>query len=597
METEYTRASSLALLSISEWCPGYTQGKIKGDELWFCSPIRDDRSPDSFSINITSGLWHDFSSEQSGNALQLFSLIRGMTEHEAVLFFAHGEETISADDPPARSGFTARWFYQNQLCAFWVYRYDLPDGKKTFSPWAKIGGEWKNKKPAAPESGFPLLSLGRIIANPEKTIVIVEGEKTADAIPREYVATTWAGGAQASDKVDLSPLKGRRVILWPDNDDPGREVMQKIKERLLSYGCILSIVNLDPAWPKGADAADFSPEEIKGRLEYATLIDPPRSIFPLTRYGDMGITCPQWIIKGVLEDKSLGLLFGSSGSGKSYLAIDMAACIATGKPFCNHAIKKEGPVIYIAGEGFSGISRRLRAWELKHGISLKDKPIFISHKACALGDPELMAHVEAEIEKIKDVSCIIIDTWARNMVGDENSTQDTGNAIRALDALRIKNNCTALIIHHSGQAEADRARGSSALRAALDVEYKVSLSADEIVTLQNTKMKDGDPPDPLMFCFDHIDLGVLDDDGAILFSAALEPVDVDEIVPKKGGRTNELDGIIIDFIQSNPDGVEKSVIINAVLDAGKKRDSGYKALNRLSKNNRIRIENGRFFNV
>jgi 5S rRNA maturation endonuclease (ribonuclease M5) len=596
MSLEYTRASSLALLEIASWCPGYTDGKMKGDELWMCSPVRNDRSPDSFSINIHSGFWHDFATKQEGNALQLFALIRGMTERDAVSFYSSddGETPVEADDPPAREGFTKRWHYQNQSCAFWIYRYDFPDGKKTFAPWSKIDGQWKNKKPAAPKDGFPLLNLGRIVSNQKIPIVMVEGEKAADSIPREYIATTWAGGAQSTDNIDFTPLKGRHVILWPDNDDPGREVMDKVKKILTAQNCIVDFVNLDSSWPNGFDAADLSEPDRIERLKNLTHIEAERSIFPISFYGEMELLRPSWIIKGILEDKSLGLLFGSSGSGKSYIAIDLAACIASGKPFCNHVIKKQGPVIYIAGEGFSGISRRLRAWELKHGISLKDSPIGVSHKACALGDPDLMVHVEREIQKIKErfggIACIIIDTWARNMVGDENSTQDTSAAIRAVDELRMKNDCTALIIHHSGQAESDRARGSSALRAALDVEYKVSIS-DEIVTLTNTKMKDGEPPDPLMFCFDHIDLGVEDEDGEIIFSAALEPLDVNDIVPKNA-KLGETQALIYDELYKKVDGMTKADIVHLVESTGKKRNAAYKAMTELSKKGKIKLENG-----
>jgi 5S rRNA maturation endonuclease (ribonuclease M5) len=596
MSTEYSAAESLALLDIAQWCPGYADGKLKGEELWLCSPLRDDRSPDSFSINIHTGLWHDFATKESGNAVQLFSRIRGMTEREAVSFFSLQEdaEPFTPDDPPAKPGFTKRWLYQNQFCSFWIYRYDPANEKKYFLPWAKINGRWIEKKPGKPDHGFPLLNLGRILSSKEKTIVITEGEKDCDAIPREYVGTTWAGGASSFDTADFSHLRGKTVILWPDNDEPGSACMGAIKEKLLALGCNLSMVNVDPSSEIGAGAADLSEEERTAKLKDVTRIQPLRDEFPLTLYGDLGVTKPQWIIKGFLEDKSLGLIFGSSGSGKSYLAIDLAACIVSGKPFCDHQIKKQGPVVYIAGEGFSGISRRLRAWEIKHALSLKECPILISHKPCALGDPELMTHVEQSVERIKEkygcISLVIIDTWARNMVGDENSTQDTGNAIRSIDELRIKNDCTALIIHHSGQAESDRARGSSALRAALDVEYKVSIS-DEIVTLTNTKMKDGEPPDPLMFCFDHIDLGVEDEDGEIIFSAALEPLDVNDIVPKNA-KLGETQALIYDELYKKVDGMTKADIVHIVESTGKKRNAAYKAMTELSKKGKIKLENG-----
>jgi len=69
-----------------------------------------------------------------------------------------------------------------------------------------------------------------------------------------------------------------------------------------------------------------------------------------------------WLIKGYLEAGSLSVIFGEAGTMKSSLAIDMGLCIAAGKDWHGVEVRKNGPVFCIAGEGFAGISRRIKAW-------------------------------------------------------------------------------------------------------------------------------------------------------------------------------------------------------------------------------------------
>lgn len=128
------------------------------------------------------------------------------------------------------------WPFHNRegVIQFWVARFDLPGGGKSFSIayYSKEG--WIQKKPRL--ESFPLLGIHdfwRLKDSDTKTIVVlVEGEKAATignrlAIPGFWF-TTWHGGAANTKKIDLSPLFGRKVLLWPDNDQPGKTAMQGI---------------------------------------------------------------------------------------------------------------------------------------------------------------------------------------------------------------------------------------------------------------------------------------------------------------------------------------------------------------------------------
>ena len=90
-----------------------------------------------------------------------------------------------------------------------------------------------------------------------------------------------------------------------------------------------------------------------------------RQTFPFSHVKELikGMRPIRWLVKGFLEMDSLSLMFGEPGCGKSFVAIDLACCVATGHSWHGKAIKRPGSVFYIAGEGFNGLSRRLMAWQ------------------------------------------------------------------------------------------------------------------------------------------------------------------------------------------------------------------------------------------
>ena len=157
------------------------------------------------------------------------------------------------------------WRYSD---TFLVCRFP---GKKIRPLWWD-GTAWRWKAPPAPR---PLLNLDQLRSSPG-TVLIVEGEKTADAAARLFpkaVVTTWPSGCKAIDKADWSPLQGRRVILWPDADQPGQQAMDQLAQRLLRLPVDrVQMVTPPTDVPEGWDLADasWSPEEaaafIKGNI-------------------------------------------------------------------------------------------------------------------------------------------------------------------------------------------------------------------------------------------------------------------------------------------------------------------------------------------
>ena len=212
-----------------------------------------------------------------------------------------------------------------------------------------------------------------------------------------------------------------------------------------------------------------------------------------------------FLIDELLEEKSLALLFAQPAMGKSFLALAWSCSVATGQPWLGREVSK-GPVFYLAGEGHAGISRRLKAWELKTGVSLANAPLFVSKAPARLMEGESIAELAKEIEYLVQrhgkPSLIVVDTFARNMgSGDENSNADIAKIMGNLDSLKALLDCAILLVHHTGHSDDGRARGGSALPAAMDSIFRMTgkKSGKNLVDLRlvHTKSKESSSPKTL----------------------------------------------------------------------------------------------------
>jgi uncharacterized protein (DUF927 family) len=126
--------------------------------------------------------------------------------------------------------------------AFYAARWNDAGGKKEIRPVSWREGEgWAF---AAWPDHRPLYRLPDLAENPKSPVVIVEGEKAADAaaaIFPQSIVTTSSGGAGAAAKTDWKPLAGRRVLIWPDHDEPGRKYAEQIAAILAPLDCAVSI--------------------------------------------------------------------------------------------------------------------------------------------------------------------------------------------------------------------------------------------------------------------------------------------------------------------------------------------------------------------
>jgi len=243
-----------------------------------------------------------------------------------------------------------------------------------------------------------------------------------------------------------------------------------------------------------------------------------------------------WLIKGVLPQAEFIVLYGASGSGKTFVALDMAAAIARGEPWRERRSQK-GSVLLIAAEGTGGVGRRIDAYCRLHGIDPERLDIGVLMAAPNVMDAddvgELVKATRAAMGD--DLKLIIVDTYAQVTPGaNENAADDMGRALANIRVLGKATGATVLVVHHAGKDLHRGARGWSGIRAAADAEIEVIRHEQGGREIRVTKMKDGEDGLSWGFKLEVVDLG-FDNDGDPITSC----VAVGSEVPRPATDDNE----------------------------------------------------------
>lgn len=207
----------------------------------------------------------------------------------------------------------------------------------------------------------------------------------------------------------------------------------------------------------------------------------------ITRDDLARLPAPEPLIGDTLDRGTVAVLAGSWGSGKSFLALDWAACVATGRPWQGREIDRQR-VLYVAAEGASGLHARLSAWETAWGTTVHPDYLNVLPLAPNLSRAsERLALIDAV--KLNGYGLVVIDTLAKCAVGmDENAAKDMGVLVDVLYRIQAATpHGAVLVLHHAGKS--GTIRGSSALEAGVDTVYLVRKDGDE-VTVPRAKAKD-----------------------------------------------------------------------------------------------------------
>ncbi len=223
-------------------------------------------------------------------------------------------------------------------------------------------------------------------------------------------------------------------------------------------------------------------------------LDPANRPFRMLNWDDLeNLPDPEPLIEGVIDRGTVSLLAGASGSGKSFVALDWALSIASGRPWFGREVEK-GRVLYLAAEGAYGMKQRVRSWISAHGRFPIENFILIPD-AVQLTDVLSKLYL---IYEVKDFDLVIIDTLARTSGGlKENDSTDMGTYTTALYQLRDaakEAGTTVVAVHHTGY-DKSHVRGSTALKSNVDNVLMIEAKKDphEMFTMRFDKRKDGPP--------------------------------------------------------------------------------------------------------
>jgi len=391
---------------------------------------------------------------------------------------------------------------------------------------------------------YRLPELRQAIAD-GRVIYITEGEKAADSLcSLGVVATTSHAGAGGWNQDLNQYFAGANVVIVPDNDAAGWGYAHKIVESLLGSGSTKSIRVLDlPLTHPKEDAYEWvnrydgsrsllaqlakacpivkSVEDVfqPARLhEYvpepqpkessATVKEAKPSRLLVESWDSIKDEPVEWLVQSIVPKKAFVALYAPPASYKSFISLDLAEAIATGRDWMGYKIPKKGAVLYICGEGHGGMGARVKACKIQNqspdGANLYIIRAQLNLRSSPEDFIELLNAINDLIAEIGEpLEIIILDTLMRMSGGgfNENSSEDMGAFITQAGKLQELFECALMVIHHSGKDVTKGLRGHSSLLGAVDTELEIQRqdsvinSADPSVIgnaiLTVSKQKDG----------------------------------------------------------------------------------------------------------
>jgi len=333
-------------------------------------------------------------------------------------------------------------------------------------------------EPPAPESGKLLYRLPELVAtDPMAPVFIVEGEWCADVLKKLGLVATTSGSASSAGAADWSPLRGRIVIIWPDNDDPGRKYGKDVVAKLLALDCKVEVVDITAlSLPEHGDVVDWLAthpnataahilalaRKAEGLLDQVELIEAT-----LIRSEPI-----RWLWSGWMARGKLHVLAGAPGTGKTTIALHLAACVSAGRPFPSGSRSECGNVLIWSGEDDPAdtLVPRLRA----AGANLER--IKLVGEVTENGerfpfDPARdVDKLAAAAARCGDVALLIVDPLVSAVLGDSHKNAEVRRGLAPLVTLAARLNAALVgITHYSkgtqGRDPLERVTGSVAFGA------------------------------------------------------------------------------------------------------------------------------------
>jgi 5S rRNA maturation endonuclease (ribonuclease M5)/KaiC/GvpD/RAD55 family RecA-like ATPase len=455
-------------------------------------PFHKDTYP-SFSISKKAGqwLWHCFGCDKGGSIIDFIMEHEHINVSEAIRRL-ESELPLDLDDPRI----TKQYNYVDESgnLLYQCVRYD-PKSFKYRRPDGNGGWIWDLKNIKRVPYG-----LDEIIN--AQFVIIVEGEKDADSVREKlgWVATTNPHGAGNWPEEFGRYLKGKNVIIFPDNDEPGKKHVRSIAESLSGIAASIKIIEL-PGLREKEDITNWLENGLGGKAQIEDLIkETPQyrkdsststrtfGVESLKEFLNRSIRPRQCLMGSILAKNELTILSGPAKLGKSILALNIALRLASGEPWFTFDVKEACRVLLIQQEvSEEALQERLKKMiggdipavakpEIKSAL---EKFYQYSERGLLLDSEDGLKKIYGTIEKVKP-DVIIFDPMYTFHSKNENSAEEMGAFFRILHKLIKKYQVAVILIHHFGKPSlfvregGELHRGSSVIAAASDSNWTFS---------------------------------------------------------------------------------------------------------------------------
>jgi hypothetical protein len=423
---------------------------------------------------------------------------------------------------------SAHWIYRTNegRIAGIVARFETSNGKETRPlSWCKdqhgnTGWRWKAQADPRTIYGLPIN---------DRSVVIVEGEKTAEAIRSAGLpATTWQGGSSTVSKSDWSPLAGKECFIWPDNDEPGNRAKDALVRILAPIASKIYIVSIPDGMPEGWDAADTTKEEILRLVDEAVLLAPsdypkpeseekpagdpqakperkPLSAFLVDHKGTLGMSWdeidalrPPYIIDQFLRRGEVMLTGAESKSRKSWLVQDAGFCVAAGFPWLADENGENGFAtaqarVHVLDLELNPSEMRFRFAKAR-GNRFADSPedaaaatdSFSAYSFDGMNVRDIMPMIAEVQTTVQPGDLVILDCLYR-LVPDGNETADVAEILETVKRFAAETQAGVIVVDHFRKAGDDKARnrfaGSFVKQASASTLVAIETKADDLLVL------------------------------------------------------------------------------------------------------------------
>jgi putative DNA primase/helicase len=500
----------------------------RGREHWALCPFHDEQTP-SCAVNAEKGLYHCHGCGAGGDVLDFAMALHHVDFPEAVRMVAGESAPTPAAEPkePRRLLRTTRYdvpHASEPIVASHV-RKDYSDGKKEM---------WWERDGRSGLQGLPLADLalhGADEIGNADVVLLVEGEKAREAAHELGIPAvgTVTGASGTPGDASLLPLVGKRIVLWPDNDDDGRRHMDRIAERLTALGQPaekIQVVVWKDAPPKG-DVADViatgaSVDDVRALMNAApqwiasTAASAARVVESKTGASRLVIRTmsgiepkeTDWLWKRWIPRGKLGLLAGLAGDGKSTLLAQIAAIGSVAGPWPDGTPAPLFRTLFMLGE--DALDDTLRPRLDLHGANADH--VFAIETVLDTDGHHRFFNVEKHLPLLEEaigdyrIDFLCIDPLTTITPGtDRNAEGDTRDSLTPLVKLADRLNVATFGIAHVGKPSpgnrtaAQRILGATAIHALARVILMTAQGDDDRMVLGVVKSNLAMKPDPLLW--------------------------------------------------------------------------------------------------